>query len=149
MKKFAVLIVALGTLPLASIQASATKLTQQQVKTVCGSKFDSATVGSTTRSGCDKKCGSHGEHTCSFNCCSGPGCIQEGCDGSILWIKAGDKKIKGKLPAATLIEIKRMTASPARPPSAGLLDAGTGLGRNGPAAAGSAAPSTPTGPVLK
>ncbi len=149
MKKFAVLIAALGILPLASIQASATKLTQQQVKNACGSSYGTGSAGGTTVSGCDKKCG---KHQCGYYCCSGKNCPDgKGCEGFIIYITAGGKKIKSNLPAATLKEIKRISSSPARPPGNGILNTSPGLGGNGPAATGTpVAPPPPTGgPILR
>ena len=45
-------------------EAGAVKITQQQVKNVCGSKLES----NGGAMGCEKKCGLNGEHTCDFGC---------------------------------------------------------------------------------
>jgi hypothetical protein len=112
MQKIATLIIALGTLSLASIQASATTLTPQQVQNVCGGSMTTGGVSGATVSGCEKKCGGK---TCTYNCCSGSKCPGgEGCSGTVVGMTAGGGKTKTNLPAATLREIKKMSLSPAR-----------------------------------
>ena len=52
------------------VAAAGVKLTNQQVKSVCGSGMRTYSGGVT---GCSKACGLNNEHTCSFEC-SASGC---------------------------------------------------------------------------
>jgi hypothetical protein len=45
-----------------------TKLTEQQVKTVCGSKLTTGKAGKITAFGCEAKCGLNKEKICSYSC---------------------------------------------------------------------------------
>jgi hypothetical protein len=63
---------------LLSGEASATKITAKQVIAICGDKLQSGGTGGTHASGCEQKCGNK---ICTFNCCSGPNCGEEGCHG--------------------------------------------------------------------
>lgn len=108
MRKSIAFIAALAVFGLLAGGASATKLTEQQVKNVCGSGLQTGGSGGTTASGCDKKCGSH---MCTYNCCSGKGCGEQGCNGHVVAITTGGGKTKLPLPAATLREIKGITVT--------------------------------------
>jgi hypothetical protein len=46
------------------------KLTEDQVKTVCGSKLDSHTYKDFKASGCERQCGLKKDKTCSYWCSS-------------------------------------------------------------------------------
>ncbi len=62
-------------------EASATKITARQVIAICGGQLQGGGVGDTHASGCEQKCGGK---VCTFNCCSGPKCGEEGCHGYIV-----------------------------------------------------------------
>ena len=106
MQKLTALILAVCALSFVSIQASAAKITEQRVKNVCGSSMTTGGTSNATVSGCEMKCGGK---TCTYNCCSGSGCGEKGCHGHVVGLTAGGKKGKFNLPAATLIEIKKMS----------------------------------------
>ena len=94
----------LAALGLLAGSASATRLTEQQVKNVCGSSMTTGGTGGATVSGCEKKCG---DKICTYNCCSGKNCPGgQGCNGNVVGLTTGGGKTKGPLPAATLKEIK-------------------------------------------
>lgn len=105
MRKSIVFIAMLAALGLFAGGASATKLTEQQVKNVCGGSMTTGGTGGATVSGCEKKCG---DKICTYNCCSGKNCPGgQGCNGNVVGLTAGGGgKTKGPLPAATLKEIK-------------------------------------------
>lgn len=103
MRKSFVLIATLVALGLFAGGASATKLTEQQVKNTCGSSLQTGGVPGTTASGCEKKCG---DKTCTYNCCSGKACSEQGCHGHVVNLTTGGGKTKGPLSAATLREIR-------------------------------------------
>jgi hypothetical protein len=67
MRKSFMFIIGLATLALFATEAAAVKITEQQVKNVCGSKLQSAGGAM----GCSKKCGLNQEHTCDFSCHQG------------------------------------------------------------------------------
>jgi len=65
MRKWIMFIVALAVaFTFVPDEAAAVKISQQQVKDVCGSKLQSGGGAM----GCEKKCGLNGEHTCDFGC---------------------------------------------------------------------------------
>jgi hypothetical protein len=72
MHKAIILLVGLVAIVLLPLQADAAgvKLTKDQVATVCGKGMTSH-GGS---SGCEKKCGLNGEHTCEYSCYKGKEC---------------------------------------------------------------------------
>jgi hypothetical protein len=72
MRKFLILVLGLAMLALfvSEVGAAGVKLTNQQVKSVCGSGMRTYPGGVT---GCSKACGLNNEHTCSFEC-SSSGC---------------------------------------------------------------------------
>jgi len=109
MRKSIVFVAMVAALGLFAGGASATKLTEQQVKNVCGSSMTTGGTGGATVSGCEKKCGTK---TCTYNCCSGKNCPGgQGCSGEVVGLVAGGGKTKGPLPAATLKEIKAMSVT--------------------------------------
>jgi hypothetical protein len=148
MRKSLAFIVTLAALAfLASGAQALTKLTQQQVSTVCN--------GNTTY--CEKKCGSNGEHTCGFGC--GP----KGCSGQCLTCpgstsktasRAVDSAVKGltiSSPRGTKTDLtvktsggttKAKETSAAGPPKAGLLDSGASASKTGGSKTGTKAQTT-------
>jgi hypothetical protein len=48
---------------------------------------------------------------CTYNCCSGKGCGEQGCNGHVVAITTGGGKTKLPLPAATLRENKGITVT--------------------------------------
>ncbi len=66
--------VALAAFALVPHEAAAVKISQQNVKDVCGSKLQQ----SGGAMGCTKKCGLNGEHLCDF------GCVGNDCNGFCL-----------------------------------------------------------------
>ena len=96
-----------------------TKLTKQQVSTVCDGK-----------SYCEKKCGANGEHTCGFGCgpksCSGQ-CLT--CPGSTSQTatRAADSVVKTAISSSRAIGLESNSLKPkatsitAGPPKAGLV----------------------------
>jgi hypothetical protein len=90
--------------------ASATVLTEQQVKNTCGGNLQTGGGGGTTASGCEKKCG---DQICTYNCCSGKGCGEQGCHGHVVGKAVGPSggKVKLPLPAAVVKEIKASSAA--------------------------------------
>jgi hypothetical protein len=104
MRKSFLFIATIAALGLFAGSALATKLTEQQVKNVCGSSMTTGGTGGATVSGCEKKCG---DKICTYNCCSGKNCPGgQGCNGNVVGLTAGGGKTKAPLPAATLKEIK-------------------------------------------
>jgi hypothetical protein len=105
MRKSFLFIATIAALGLFAGSALATKLTEQQVKNVCGSSMTTGGTGGATVSGCEKKCG---DKICTYNCCSGKNCPGgQGCNGNVVGLTTGGGgKTKGPLPAATLKEIK-------------------------------------------
>src|SRR5690242_19676846 len=99
MRKFNLFIAILAAVSFTGGVASATKLTEQQVKNTCGGSLQTGGVPGTTDSGCEKKCG---DHICTYNCCSGKACGEQGCNGHVVGLTAGGGKTRGPLPAATL-----------------------------------------------
>jgi hypothetical protein len=63
--------------------AAATKLTSQQVESVCGKKLKTEASGV---SGCRKDCGLNSEHSCDFACYKG------GCWGDCVTCPRGEKR---------------------------------------------------------
>jgi hypothetical protein len=61
---------------------AATKLTSQQVETVCGNKIKMETTGV---SGCQKACGPNKEYSCDFACYKG------GCWGDCVTCPRGER----------------------------------------------------------
>jgi hypothetical protein len=79
-------------------EASATKMTEQQVKTTCGSTIQSGCTKTACAQGCEKKCG---EKLCTYNCCQGKGCGEQGCHGHVVGRTVFGGKVK--LPISALI----------------------------------------------
>jgi hypothetical protein len=82
-------------------QASATNLTEDQVKNTCGGKLQSASYkdGSNVF-GCEKQCGNT---FCTYNCCTGKQCGEQGCHGHALRTTMLGDKIK--LPMAAYLRL--------------------------------------------
>ena len=100
-----IFIAALVSLAIFAGDAWATKLTPEQVKTVCGKKFATSPDGS---QGCMKSCGEGGKQSCDYRCqTKGPA--------------------KGKCSG---IVIEKVTVSPGGPANPGSLP--TGGGRTAP-----------------
>lgn len=85
--------------------AFAVNLTDQNVKNACGGKLQSATIGDTTGFGCDKKCG---KTMCTYNCCSGSKCGEQGCHGYALRIVGGGE-VKRSLPGSVLSRLRALS----------------------------------------
>lgn len=88
--------------------ASATVLTEQQVKNTCGSSLQTGSAGGATASGCEKACGSQ---ICTYNCCSGKGCGEQGCNGHVVGMTTSGQKVNHPLPASVLKEIKASSSA--------------------------------------
>lgn len=76
--------------------AWATKMTEQQVKNVCGSSIKTGGVKGATVSGCEKACG---KSICTYNCCTGSNCPEKGCNGHVLVLQPNGSRVKADLPA--------------------------------------------------
>lgn len=141
--------IAFGVLTFSVDQAGATSMTQQQVKNVCGSGLQSSSSGGTSAMGCDKACGAGGKQMCTYNCCSGSKCGQQGCHGHVVSRTAAGGQAKLPLRPEMIRQIRastpanRQTGAPAAntprrtdvkptatqrslqaPPNAGLLGGG-------------------------
>ncbi|MDB5572799.1 MAG: hypothetical protein JWN93_3982 [Hyphomicrobiales bacterium] len=81
MRKSIIMFASLATLALFTGPASATTMTDQGVKNTCGKGLQTGSVGDTTAFGCDKKCGAR---YCTYNCCSGSKCGEQGCHGHVV-----------------------------------------------------------------
>ena len=91
MRKIAVFITTAIMLSLLPSQASATPMTDQQVKSVCGKSLQTGSIGNTTAFGCDKRCG---QKYCTYNCCSGPKCGEQGCHGHTVGRIVGGEQLR-------------------------------------------------------
>ena len=113
MRLLSIYLIALGFLVSASLEASATKITEQQMQNVCGGGATTGGVSGATVTGCEKKCGGK---TCTYNCCKGPKCPGGGgCSGEVVGLTAGGKTVKRPLPAAVMKELKLLAvAGPAK-----------------------------------
>lgn len=85
-------------LPLA--EASATQMTEQQVKNVCQGDLKEGGVKGANVIGCDKKCGNT---WCTYNCCEGPKCGEQGCHGHALGLTRGGMV---KVPMSAFIRLQ-------------------------------------------
>lgn len=98
MRRIIVLIAACIALAFFAGDASATKITPEQVIAICGDKLQSGGVPGAHASGCEQKCGTE---ICTYNCCNGPKCGEEGCHGHVV--------AKRPLPASVLKQLNRMS----------------------------------------
>jgi hypothetical protein len=104
MRKLIVLIATCAALGIFVSEASAMKMTPQQVQSTCGSGLQSSTLkDGTTASGCDKKCSKESKHICTYNCCTGPSCKEQGCSGNYVGRTIFGGKVK--LPMAAYLRL--------------------------------------------
>ncbi len=100
MRQIMVLIASCAALFVFLTQASAANLTDQQVKDTCGGGVKSATYKDGTKVfGCDKKCG---DTMCTYNCCTGKKCGEQGCHGYAYRTTIGGKV---KMPMAAFLRL--------------------------------------------
>ena len=97
MQRFIVLIAASAAFTFLVSEASATKITEQQVRNTCGGSLQSGCIKGACAQGCDKKCGSN---ICTYNCCQGEKCGEQGCHGHVVGRAAGANKTKMPRPAS-------------------------------------------------
>ena len=127
MRAYFVVPTALMTVAVASVEAFAfTKLTEQQVKNVCGKQLTE--VGMSM--GCTKKCG---DKMCDYSCEKDANGKASNCGGFVVIKAPGGSFGKGPLT------------------SGGILGTGLELGTRGPAAAGAplGGGRAPSGPSLR
>lgn len=96
MRKPIIFIIGLVVLALFAGEAAAVKLSEQQVKTTCGSKLQSSGCVDY----CQKKCGLNGEHNCDFSCnkgnCQGL-CTSCGATARVFPNRYGNRVVRAQL----------------------------------------------------
>jgi len=120
MRAYFVVPIAVMTVVVTPIDVVAvTKLTEQQVRNVCGKKLEN--VGDNSM-GCTKKCG---DKMCDYSCNKGEDGKWTSCMGFVVIKAPGGSKVKGVLS------------------SGGILDSGPGFSARGPGAVGAPGPAPP------
>jgi hypothetical protein len=95
MQKLIVLITACAALCIFVSQASA--MTAGQVKNTCGKSLQSSVLSNGTSAfGCNKQCG---KQICTYNCCTGKSCGEQGCHGYVVGRTIFGHKVKIPMPA--------------------------------------------------
>ena len=111
MRKCLILLVAFGTFGFAAGEAAAMKMTQQQVKNVCGKGLQSS--GGTF--GCERKCG---DKLCSYNCSDGKNKqLPKGCSGFV--VRTGGGGTGPNPPSTGLLETSPTLAPTGAAPTGG------------------------------
>jgi hypothetical protein len=103
-RKFVILIAAFVTLSFCASNVLATDMTEQQVIDKCGNDLQKGSTSGAKASGCDKPCG---DKTCTYNCCKGKNCGEEGCHGYVVGRLTGGRKINLRIPTSVMKEIRQ------------------------------------------
>lgn len=107
MRTVAVFITSAVMLTVLHPDASATPITDQKVKSVCGKSLQTGSIGNTTAFGCDKPCGTQ---ICTYNCCSGPKCGEQGCHGHVVGRIVGGDQLR-PLPVSVVGRLRTLARS--------------------------------------
>jgi hypothetical protein len=109
MHKFITLILAFAALTLFVGEAPAVETTPGKVQQTCGSKLQAGCLNLACAYGCETQCG---DTICTWNCCGGPSCGEQGCHVHPITRTIGGKKVK--IPSAAYV---RMYGRHVRPSS--------------------------------
>jgi hypothetical protein len=101
MHKLVTLILASTACTLVAGGVWALETTPDGVKGICGSNLQSGCVAGACAFGCDKMCGTG--HICTYNCCAGTTCGEQGCHIHEVTKTVFGKKIK--LPASAYVRM--------------------------------------------